>query len=34
MASVIRPGGPGIVTGMLSLDELGSEAEAGSRHRG
>jgi glutamine synthetase len=30
MASVTRPGGPGTVTGMLSLDELGSEAEAGT----
>src|SRR6478609_9494175 len=30
MASVTRPGGPGVVTGMLSLDELGKEAEAGT----
>ena len=30
MASVTRPGGPGIVTGMLSLEELGTEAEAGT----
>src|ERR1700747_3500913 len=30
MASVTRPGGPGIVTGMLSLEELGTEAEVGT----
>src|SRR6476660_4299507 len=30
MASVARPGGPGTVTGMLSLEELGTEAEAGT----
>ncbi len=30
MASVTRPGGPGVVTGMLSLDDLGSEAQAGT----
>src|SRR6476661_10713505 len=30
MASVTRPGGPGVVTGMLSLEELGTEAEAGT----
>src|SRR5437588_2940286 len=30
MASVTRPGGPGVVTGMLSLDELQAEAEAGT----
>jgi glutamine synthetase len=30
MASVMRPGGPGAVTGMLSLDELGAAAEAGT----
>src|SRR6476620_3352290 len=30
MASVARPGGPGVVTGMLSLEELGTEAEAGT----
>jgi glutamine synthetase len=30
MASVTRPGGPGTLTGMLSLDQLGTEAEAGT----
>src|ERR1700760_1303256 len=30
MASITRPGGPGIATGMLSLEELGTEAEAGT----
>src|SRR5207253_2026872 len=30
MASVIRPGGPGVATGMLSLEELSAEAEAGT----
>src|SRR5438128_10602699 len=30
MASVTRPGGPGIATGMLSLEQLGTEAEAGT----
>src|SRR5690348_16680448 len=30
MASVMRPGGPGVAVGMLSLQELGSEAEAGT----
>src|SRR5437588_7680653 len=30
MASVTRPGGPGVVTGMLSLEELSTEAEAGT----
>ena len=30
MASVTRPGGPGFATGMLSLEQLGSEAEAGT----
>jgi glutamine synthetase len=30
MASVMRPGGPGVVTGMLSVDELAAEAEAGT----
>src|SRR5947209_4285162 len=30
MASVTRPGGPGVVTGMLSLDELQAEAEQGT----
>ena len=30
MASVMRPGGPGVVTGMLSLEELSTEAEAGT----
>jgi len=30
MASVTRPGGPGVDTGMLSLEELGTEAEAGT----
>src|SRR5947207_6418050 len=30
MASVTRPGGPGVASGMLSLDELGAEAEAGT----
>jgi glutamine synthetase len=29
MASVMRPGGPGVLTGMLSLDELGAQAESG-----
>jgi glutamine synthetase len=29
MASVTRPGGPGTATGMLSLEQLGTEAEAG-----
>jgi glutamine synthetase len=30
MASVTRPGGPGIATGMLSLEQLTTEAEAGT----
>src|SRR5215469_4450967 len=30
MASITRPGGPGVVTGMLSLEQLGTEAEAGT----
>jgi glutamine synthetase len=30
MASVMRPGGPGTLTGMLSLEQLGTEAEAGT----
>jgi glutamine synthetase len=30
MASVTRPGGPGVLTGMLSIEELASEAEAGT----
>jgi glutamine synthetase len=30
MASVTRPGGPGVVAGMLSLDQLASEAQAGT----
>jgi glutamine synthetase len=30
MASVMRPGGPGIATGMLSLEQLATEAEAGT----
>src|SRR6266513_569525 len=30
MASVTRPGGPGVATGMLSLEELGAEAETGT----
>jgi glutamine synthetase len=30
MASVTRPGGPGVATGMLSLDELRAEAETGT----
>jgi glutamine synthetase len=30
MAGATRPGGPGVVTGMLSLEELGTEAEAGT----
>jgi glutamine synthetase len=30
MASVMRPGGPGIATGMLSLEQLVTEAEAGT----
>lgn len=30
MASITRPGGPGVVTGMLSLEQLASEAEAGT----
>ena len=30
MASVARPGGPGVAIGMLSLEQLGTEAEAGT----
>ena len=30
MAGATRPGGPGVVTGMLSLEELATEAEAGT----
>ena len=30
MASVMRPGGPGVAEGMLSLEQLGTEAEAGT----
>jgi glutamine synthetase len=30
MASVMRPGGPGTATGMLSLEQLASEAEGGT----
>ena len=30
MASVMRPGGPGTLTGMLSLEQLATEAEAGT----
>jgi glutamine synthetase len=30
MASVMRPGGPGVAIGMLSLEQLGTEAEAGT----
>ena len=30
MASITRPGGPGIAEGMLSLEQLGAEAEAGT----
>jgi glutamine synthetase len=30
MASVTRPGGPGVATGMLTLEQLQSEAEAGT----
>src|SRR5262249_8477163 len=30
MASVTRPGGPGAAVGMLSLEQLGTEAEAGT----
>src|ERR1700754_931344 len=30
MASVTRPGGPGTAIGMLSLQQLGTEAEAGT----
>jgi glutamine synthetase len=30
MASVMRPGGPGVAEGMLSLEQLGNEAEAGT----
>ena len=30
MASVTRPGGPGIATGMLSIEQLSTEAEAGT----
>src|SRR5246500_4975871 len=30
MASVTRPGGPGAATGMLSLEQLSTEAEAGT----
>ncbi len=30
MASITRPGGPGVAVGMLSLEQLGTEAEAGT----
>src|SRR5438874_5950342 len=30
MASVTRPGGPGVAPGLLSLEQLGTEAEAGT----
>ena len=30
MASITRPGGPGVAEGMLSLKQLGTEAEAGT----
>ena len=30
MASITRPGGPGVATGMLSLEQLAGEAEAGT----
>src|SRR6201997_4665937 len=30
MASITRPGGPGIATGMLTLEQLSAEAEAGT----
>ena len=30
MASVIRPGGPGVATGMLTVEELAGEASAGT----
>jgi glutamine synthetase len=30
VASVTRPGGPGVLTGMLTLEELAAEAEAGA----
>src|SRR5207248_5699748 len=30
MASVTRPGGPGVAPGMLSLEQLSTEAEAGT----
>src|SRR5215472_7513718 len=30
MASITRPGGPGIAAGMLSLEQLSTEAEAGT----
>src|ERR1700758_4365675 len=30
MASVTRPGGPGVATGMLSLEQLRSEAQTGT----
>src|ERR1700752_4269377 len=30
MASITRPGGPGVTIGMLSLEQLGAEAEAGT----
>jgi glutamine synthetase len=30
MASVTRPGGPGVAEGMLTLEELGNEAQAGT----
>src|SRR5438270_539359 len=30
MASVMRPGGPGVAVGMLSLEQLAGEAEAGT----
>jgi glutamine synthetase len=30
MASITRPGGPGVAEGMLSVEQLGTEAEAGT----
>jgi glutamine synthetase len=30
MASITRPGGPGVTTGMLTVEQLGAEAQAGT----
>ena len=30
MASVVRPGGPGVLTGMLSVEDLAAEADSGT----